>query len=196
MVQINTQLNAALDKEDIKTTAQNIQTTKSKIATLKDTITSQKSDLQTTIDVNKYENIQKQIANNTKQLQQLQIEYRTSLKYLQDAVMESGAVTTKPKYHIRGFFPIPEPQYIDEERKAIVQQVIGFDVMYRYLKLDESGTDLKTYRYEIDGVEHSGVFTDWLKLDMPKLYKVFNEEEDVFEWKNESISDGTVININ
>ena len=46
VVQINTQINAAIDTTDVKNTAAEIQSVKSQIASLKQTIASQKSEAQ------------------------------------------------------------------------------------------------------------------------------------------------------
>ena len=156
VVQINTQLNSALEASDIKNTNAQIETTKSKISSLKETIASQKADLQSTKDLAQHNNIQNQINSNTKQLKQLQVEYRTSLKTMQDLINSNGAVNINPKFRIRGFFPIPEPRFVDDVHKLGMQQVIGFEIAYRYLKLDNTGVNLNTFKYEIDGVEYSG----------------------------------------
>lgn len=196
VVQINTQLNNILNSEDIKSTASKIETIKSNIASINQTISAQKEDLQATSDKVKYQNIQSQINANTKRLKQLQTEHRTSLKYLQDIVANNGVVNVRPKYRVRGFFPIPAPKFIDQEKKLVPQQIIGFDVSYRYLKLDNTGTDLKTFKYTVDGVEHSGVYSDWNVMPSTHLVKSWDSTEDAFKWKNESITDGSIININ
>lgn len=196
VVQINTQLNSALEASDIKNTNAQIETTKSKITSLKETIASQKSDLQSTKDLAQHNNIQNQINSNTKQLKQLQVEYRTSLKTMQDLINSNGAVNINPKFRIRGFFPIPEPRFVDDINKLGMQQVIGFEIAYRYLKLDNTGVNLNTFKYEIDGVEYSGVYSDWNIISSPVLQKEYNRESGRFEWKNESIGDGNVVNIN
>ena len=196
VVQINTQLNSALEASDIKNTNAQIETTKSKISSLKETIASQKADLQSTKDLAQHNNIQNQINSNTKQLKQLQVEYRTSLKTMQDLINSNGAVNINPKFRIRGFFPIPEPRFVDDIHKLGMQQVIGFEIAFRYLKLDNTGVNLNTFKYEIDGVEYSGVYSDWNIVSSPVLQKEYNRDSEKFEWKNESIGDGNVVNIN
>ena len=196
VVQINTQLNAVLDNDDIKNTASNIETIKSKITSLKETISSQKSDLQSTKDLQHHNNIQSQINSNTTQLNQLQTEYSSSLKYLQNLISGGGLVKADPKFRIRGFFPIPKPRYIDELNQLGKQQIIGFEIAYRYLKLDSTGTNLNTFKYKIDGVEYSGVFSDWNIEQSPILQKVYNRDTGNFVWQNESIGDGNIVNIN
>lgn len=196
VVQINTQLNAALDSEQVKSLSSQIETTKTNITSLKDTISSLKAELQSTSDSTTYNNIQNKITSNTNELSQLQVSYRTMLKSLQDLVYQNEGVKISPKYRIRGFFPIPESKYSDETNKIGEQKIIGFDIAYRYLKLDNSGTDLKTFKYTINGQEYSGIYSDWNLNTSKYLTKIYNSETNVYEWKNENIGDGNEININ
>jgi hypothetical protein len=110
---------------------------------------------------------------------------------------DAGAINYTPKYHVRGFFAIPDPQYTIEESKIGKQSIIGFETMYRYLHVDETGAKLNTFNYtdsSNDTVE-SGVFTDWSIVSSPILDKQYNEETDSFEWKSETL-DGTHVTIN
>lgn len=196
VVQINTQLNAALDSEQVKTLSAQIETTKTNINSLKNTISSLKAELQSTSDSTTYNNIQNKINSNTNELSQLQVSYRTMLKNLQDLVYQNEAVKISPKYRIRGFFPIPESKYSDETNKIGEQKIIGFDIAYRYLKLDNNGTELKTFKYNINGQEYSGIYTDWNMVTSKYLNKVYNDELNVYEWQSENIGDGNEIKIN
>ena len=80
VVQINTQINAAIDTTDVKNTASEIESVKSQISSLKSTIAAQKSDLQSAVNAYTYNSIQEQIATNTKDLQNLQTTYTTLVK--------------------------------------------------------------------------------------------------------------------
>jgi hypothetical protein len=44
---------------------------------------------------------------------------------------------TNPKYHIRGFFPIPEYQ-LRSSSSTLREEIIGFDIAYRYVKEDNT----------------------------------------------------------
>jgi len=58
---------------------------------------------------------QQEIATNTTDLKNLQATYSTLVNTFKTQVAENSAVTEKPKYHIRGFFPIPLCKYRDDE---------------------------------------------------------------------------------
>jgi len=68
VVQINTQINAALDTADIKNMAADIESTKSQISSLKSTISTQQTELQIITDANKYNQKHQEIATNTQDL--------------------------------------------------------------------------------------------------------------------------------
>lgn len=80
VVQINTQINSALDIADIKNTASSIESTKSLIESKKQTLAAQKTELQSVTSSDEYKNIQDQINTNTTDLQNLQAEYSTLVK--------------------------------------------------------------------------------------------------------------------
>ena len=199
VVKINTQINAALDLTEFKNIVADIDNTKSDINSLRNTIASQKSDLQNISNLVEYKNVQEQINVNTLELTQAQNSYRSLLSQAQDLIKENGSVITSPKYHIRGFFPIPEPKRnISTSGIKTTQQVIGFEIQYRYIKEDETGVDLKSYTYlDTDGISQvTGIYTDWNITATAKLEKAYNEATGAYEWVNESIADGTKININ
>lgn len=198
VVQINTQLNAALSNDDIKSTSANVESLKSTITSLKETLGLLKIDLQTAQSTEKHTQIQNKININTTKLNHAESEYRSSLKYLQDLAKGSGLLDVKPKYRIRGFFPIPESQFVQDNasNNLTEQKIIGFDVLYRYLKLDNTGPELKTFSYSEENINNIGVYSDWQEYTTGVLQKVWSEERDQFIWQEESIADGKVRNIN
>jgi predicted nucleic acid-binding Zn-ribbon protein len=196
VVQINTQINAAIDTTDVKNTAAEIQSVKSQIASLKNTIAAQKSEAQGISEQYAYNALQQQIETNTNDLNNLQTTYSTLVSSFQSIVRENSAVTTDPKYHIRGFFDIPEFKYTDDTQSK-AEEIIGFDIAYRYIKEDSTATQLNTFTYtSIDGTEHTGTFTDWIVEQGPLKTKVLDSESGQFVWKAENIADGTETNIN
>ena len=197
VVQINTQINAALDNADIKQTTADIESTKSEISTLKSTIAAQKTDLQSITDVAEYDSLQKQIKTNTIQLSSLQTQYASLVAYLQNLIKDNGAVNTDPKYHVRGFFAIPELKYFDEA-KTRLEDIIGFEIAYRYIKEDETGVALNTYTYTGSDGEGSlmGTFSDWNFMQSVIKERHFNNDTGLFEWVSENTTDGSEININ
>jgi hypothetical protein len=81
---------------------------------------------------------------------------------LKNIVKDNQALNIVPKYHIRGFFPIPELKYRDADN-TITEEIIGFEIAYRYICEDNTGTQLNTFTYTgTDGQSKlTGTFTDW-----------------------------------
>ena len=189
VVQINTQLDATLDKETYNKLTSEIAQTKSNISAVRTTIATNKDLLIQSSDEDVRKNIQNIINSDTETLNSLTTQYNSLVEELNTLLNETGVINYSPKYHIRGFFAIPEP--VNE------QQVIGFDIMYRYLHTDETGIKLNTYEYtDSNNIVQTGVFTDWNIVESSLLEKVFDVENDRFIWKNESSADGSKININ
>jgi len=193
VVQINTQLDATLDKETYNNLTSQIAQTKSNISATRTTIASNKDLLIQSSSSDERTNIQNLINTDTESLNSLTTQYNSLVEELNTLLTEAGAINYSPKYHIRGFFAIPEP--VQNER------VIGFDIMYRYLHNDETGVKLNTYEYTKkdslnNDIIQTGVFTDWNVVQSAMLEKVFDVENDIYVWKEESTADGTKININ
>ena len=197
VVQINTQVNAALNNADLKNLAADIESTRTLIESLQKTIASQKSNLiniKSTVDYNK---AQDEIATNTKNLEIQQTEYSSLVKRFQSSVQENQAVVENPKYHIRGFFPLPQPRFRDDT-ETLVEEVIGFDIAYRYICEDNTGVQLNTFNYK-DSTNNTivtGTFTDWICTQSTLKQRIWNPETEMFDWKSENVADGSEININ
>lgn len=197
VVQVNTQINAAIDTADVKNTAAEIETTKSQINSLKSTIASQKTELANIVKKSEYDSMQQQIATNIVDLQNMQVSYQTLVSNLKNIVKDNQALNVTPKYHIRGFFPIPELKYRDADN-TISEEIIGFEIAYRYICEDNTGTQLNTFTYTgTDGQSKlTGTFTDWSMIIGKQKTRSYNNETGLYEWKAENVADGTEININ
>lgn len=197
VVQINTQINAALDNADIKSNAAEIETTRSNIESLKQTISQQKSSLTSITSTVDYNKQQSEIASNTKDLQNLQAQYTSLVNAFQSSIAENKAVLEYPKYHIRGFFPIPVKKYLDESQ-TVPEEIIGFDIAYKYIKTDNTGVQLNTFEYtDTDGTSIvQGTFTDWNIVQSAIKSRSYNSETGLYEWKIENVADGSEVNIN
>lgn len=191
--QINTQINASIDSAEILQMKADIETTKSNLTSKRAALASQQTNLQETTDSNEISKLRKQIAENIKEIEQLQTSYRTSLSTIQTILKENNGIDVKPKYHIRGFFEIPSPVY----NGTIAQEVIGFQIAYRYIKEDSTGVDLKTYTYtDQNQAEHTGVYSDWTIIDTPVLEKAYDKDLGKFVWVSGNISNGNEVNVN
>ena len=193
VVQINTQVNASIDTAEILQMKADIETTKSRLTSKRAALASQQTNLQETKDPTEAAKLKKQIQENTREIEQLQTSYRTSLGTIQSILKENNGIDVKPKYHIRGFFQIPMPAYNGSQE----QQVIGFQIAYRYIKEDSTGVDLKTYTYtDQNQAEHIGVYSDWIIEDSPILEKAYDNELGAFKWIAGNTSKGDEVNIN
>jgi len=190
--QINTQMNSALDTETIKNTQTQIETTKSIISSLKSTIAQQKAQLVELTDPASRADLNAKITANINDLGKQTIEYQSLVRSLATIAYENSAVLSSPKYRVRGFFPIPLP------KGNPPQNIIQFEIAYRYLKLDNTGITLNTYEYTdpSSGQVVRGTFTDWTIMSSPIKQKMYDETLGVFVWEEESVADGNTVNIN
>ena len=198
VVQINTQLDATLDKETYNKLTIEIASTKSNITAVRHTISSNKDLLIQSSSEDDRTNIQNLINNDTTKLNSLTTQYNSLVDELNTLLVEAGVINYSPKYHIRGFFGIPASRFSDETTRAGEQRVIGFEIMYRYLHTDETGVKLESYEFTdtANNVIQTGVFTDWNIYQSSILAKVYSEETGVYEWTSENPADGSQININ
>jgi len=190
--QINTQMNAALDTEAIKNTQTQIESTKTIINSLKTTIAQQKAQLVELTDVAQRADLNSKITANINDLSKKTIEYQSLVRSLATIAYENSAVMADPKYRVRGFFAIPDP------KGTPPQQVVQFEIAYRYLKLDNTGISLNTFEHAdpSTGQIVRGTFTDWTIVSSPIKKKVYNSVTETYEWVEEDIADGEQVNIN
>lgn len=199
VVQINTQLEATLDSERYNQITSEIASTKSNISAIRTTISSNKDKVMKETDSGTRETIQNAINSDTEKWNNLTTQFSSLVEELNTLLTDSGTINYSPKYHIRGFFNIPEPVYAvnDGIKKVGKQEIIGFEVLYRYLHVDETGSALNTFSYNdsATGIVQTGTFTDWNVMKSSILEKVYNEDTDSYVWKHET-ADGSQIVIN
>jgi len=190
--QINTQLNSTLDTNNIKNTQSQIESTKTLISSLRDTIHSQKVEMVSTLDEADRADLQNKIASNIKNLNLLTTQYQSLVKSLSTTAYENSAVIATPKYRIRGFFAMPLAKGIPP------QEVIQFEISYRYLKLDNTGINLNSYTHAdpSTGQTVRGVFTDWVSVLSKIREKTFDASTQTYTWASEDIANGDINNIN
>lgn len=196
--QINTQLNASLDKSAVINLQANIISNKSLISNLQQTIASQKSSLSELTDPAARASLQSQIDNNISQLANLVIQYQSDVQSLSTLAYENSAVLADPKYRIQGFFEIPAPKTPNNDPTAVPQQVIQFEIGYRYLRLDNTGNPLNTFSFADPCTAQmvTGTYTDWNIYSSPTKQKVYNTTTGTYQWAEENIQDGQTVNIN
>ena len=196
--QINLQTNAALDVDSIKNTQTQIESTKTVINSLKNTIAQQKAELVELTDPAQRADLQEKIDNNISQLSKKTVEYDSLVKSLSTLAYENSAVLADPKYKIRGFFQIPDGIKSSTNPDEPLQQVIQFEIAYRYLRLDNTGNPLNTYTYAdpSSGQNITGTFTDWQIVQSAIKKRSYDSSLGKYVWIDENISDGNSININ
>ena len=197
VVQINTQINAALDIATVRNTAALIADDKTKIDSLKNAIADLKSELQLTTNISDYNAKQEQIKTQTLELQNTQASYSSNVAAFQTQIRNNGALVTNPKYRIRGFFSIPEYKYRDDSQTR-VEEIIGFDIAYRYVKEDNTPVQLNTFDYTdvANGSVVTGTFSDWNVYQSSMKTRVVDQNTNTYIWKAENVADSTEVNIN
>lgn len=196
VVQINTQLNATLDEERYINLTTEISSTKSNITATRNSISINKDLLIQTSEPSERENIQNTINSDTEALNSLTTQFSSLVEELNTLLTDANVINYTPKYHIRGFFGIPDPYYADPTNLTGKQSIIGFEIMYRYLHTDETGTALNTFDYTINNAVETGVFSDWNVIYSSILAKKYNQDTDSYDWVDTDPMDGTMININ
>ena len=196
VVQINTQLEATLDMERYNNLTTQISSTKSNITAVRNTISENKDLLIQTSDSTERDNIQNVINTDTESLDSLTTQYTSLVEELDTLLTDANIIKYNPKYHIRGFFAIPEARYLNEDTHKGKQSIIGFEIMYRYLHTDETGTALNTFDYTVNDTVSTGVFSDWNVMNSAILTKKYNPDTDTYQWLDVDPMDGTQININ
>lgn len=196
VVQINTQLDATLDMDRYNNLTTQISSTKSNITAMRNTIAVNKDLLIQTSEISERENIQNKINNDTESLDSLTTQYTSLVEELNTLLTDANVIKYSPKYHIRGFFGIPEARYLDTENKKGKQCIIGFEIMYRYLHTDETGTSLNTFDFTENDSISTGVFSDWNVMQSSILTKTYDHSTDTYKWQDTDPMDGTQININ
>jgi hypothetical protein len=200
VTQINTQLNAALDTDEIKNSQIQIESTKTIVNSLKSTIAVQKAELVALTDTAQRNDLNSKINTNVDDLAKRTVEYQSLVRSLSTIAYESDAVTATPKYRVRGFFGVPQGKR--RSRTARPQEVIGFELSYRYLKMDNTGVALKSYETLFGTVgsgsrrKRRGVFSDWIIVSTPIKERVYDSSLGRYIWVQPDIADGDVVNVN
>lgn len=52
-----------------------------------------------------------------------------------------------PKHRVRGYVEIPQPKYLNEEKKTGLQEVIQYEYQYRYLRKDNTSVEADSFKF-------------------------------------------------
>ena len=196
VVQINTQLEATLSTEEYNNLTSSILSVKSTVEDLRKNIIANKESLIKEKTNSNRTTLQNKITNDTESLSTYTTQYNSLVDELNTLLTENGALSYSPKYHIRGFFPIPSPKYANESNLSGKQEVIGFDIMYRYIHTDETATTLNSFKYSDAGTTVNAVFSDWVSTTSKIREQVYDDDLGIYIWEDEEVGNGSIININ
>lgn len=202
VVQINKQLNATIESEEIVNTASQIASLKTSISSSRNAISKLKNSLTVTSAQSERVNLQNLITNEQNILTNNTTEYKSLVNHLNSVIKDKKVVTSiKPKYRVRGFFAIPEPKYVINNsnlKKTSIskQEIIGFEIKYRYIKTDNTGIELNTYTYKDGNNNINAVFSDWNIIKTSLKEKIYDSSTDTWHWEEQNVGDSNSVNIN
>lgn len=100
----------------------------------------------------------------------------------------------KPKYRVRGFWPIPTPI---TNRRSKSQEIVQFLISYRYLSKDGDANPIEQLNFtDTDGTIKKGSFSDWIEYKTDVRKKEFDSATNSYIWSTEQVENSDVVNIN
>lgn len=185
---------------DSKTLNQLNETNKQKQLIQNDIDTKQKTinQYQTEIDSKKFASIEEknyrinQIVKLRQEIITLNQNLLVQAKSLNDSVESLGFKTNTQKYRIIGFWSMQEPIY---SPLTSAQNIIKYDVQYRYLSKDVDTSDTISFKMVNNGKEISVAVSNWNDLQTKTLNKVTGENGKLI-WETPVIDSVEDININ
>ena len=118
----------------------------------------------------------------------------TTIAEINSLITTTPQLTEAPKYRVRGFWPIPAPI---SDPKTGDQNVIQFNVRYRYLSMTGNPTGTEQINYvDNNGVEKSGQFSNWVQFKSDVRKKQYDTVTGTYKWKTEDPGDANTVNIN
>jgi len=137
--------------------------------------------------------IEKSIKSTIEQKSTLQSQLSSTVRDLTTKLSTTPAFNRKPKYKVRGFWPLPD----EKESKYGNQAVVQFKIRYRYLS--KKGTAPNAKQSKLAGADESStyaVFSPWTETLSKSRTKVLNEETGLYQWDSEDLSSAEEVNAN
>lgn len=194
VLQINKHLTSAKSTGEINKLNENKQKIKNDIETKQTEI----NNLQNEIDTLKYKTVEEKNyrLNRIKSLQSQIATLNQNLlvvtRDLDNNAVNYGLKDFKPKYRVIGFWDMQEP-LISPATKP--QQIIKYDVQYRYLSKSTDIVDNTSVKMVSNGKEVNVVFSAWIDLPTRTLDKVENSAGELV-WQTVLLDNVNDININ
>ena len=121
-------------------------------------------------------------------------EYSSILTELTTISKDNAEFLVSPKYRLRGYFPIPDPKF---QIKTGNQEVIQFEVQYRYLRQDGNNDGVISYKFnDTDSTERNASFSDWISVKSDIRTKKFDSDKGYYVWDVVNVEDAEIVNIN
>lgn len=194
VVQINKHLATTQATENLTKLNQEKEKIKNDIQTREDAIKVIQSELDTltfkTIE-EKQSRIQK-ITNYQNEIATLNSNLLIITRNIDDNALSYGLKDYKPKYRILGFWEMQEPIFSPNTK---AQQIIKYDVQYRYLSKNIDTVDTTSLKMISNGKEVNVVFSSWIDLQTRCLNKIENSAGELV-WETPVIDSVEDININ
>lgn len=194
VVQINKHLVTTQAQENLTKLNQEKQKIQNDIKTREDSIKVIQSELDTltfkTIE-EKQSRIQK-ITNYQNEIETLNNNLLVVTRNIDSNAVSYGLKDYKPKYRIVGFWEMQEPIFSPNTK---AQQIIKYDVQYRYLSKNVDTVDTTSLRMVSGGREVNVVFSAWVDLATRTLNKVENNAGELV-WETPVYDSVEDININ
>jgi len=106
----------------------------------------------------------------------------------------NGNYAVVPKYKVKGFWAIPEKVF---HEKTGAQEIVQFDVSYRYLDLHKAPIGATKVEYEDStGDTINAAFSEWTVITTTLRKKEYDELLDKMVWAKEDPANTDQININ
>lgn len=104
----------------------------------------------------------------------------------------SDLASVSPKFRVRGFWSIPEPQKVGDE---VSQEVVQFKVRYRYVSTSGKTSQVEQIQFEDGSTSKTAAFSNWVEIDGP-VRKRAKDENGKYKWITESEEDAQAVNFN
>lgn len=196
IVQINKHATNSTESKDIKQKYSDKVAINAEIESLNKTIELKKQQLNQNVFTNDSErNTAKNEFNSLINEKSVKIsQYSSILTELTTLTSDNSSFLIKPKYRLRGFFAMPDTK---THIKTGVQEIIQFEVQYRYLRKDGNNEGIKTIKFtDTDSTERNASFTDWVSVKSEIRAKVWDSEKGYFTWDDVNVEDADLVNIN
>lgn len=194
---VNTHKNNIKNDEEVKKKTSEKNRLESRLQKLAVTIEKTKEDISSANFKTRQEEITARNGLSKKQTERANLSRQ--IRSLVDEIVTLGrqAESFKPKYRVRGFFEIPETKYKDEINKLDPQEVVQFEIQYRYLRKDNTSTEADTKKFlDKDGNETKATQAKWISVLSDTRKRVLQPDGTLQFPSTDDLSDPDVVNIN